>query len=71
MNIIEKLNAQIEQLLNDYKLLQYENEALKAELEEMKNNTDEMQRTTQDMLLNIDRALTLTQKINKKDQSGN
>jgi cell division protein FtsB len=69
MNIIERLNAQIEQLLNDYKTLKYENEALKAELDDMKNNTDEIQRTSQDMLLNIDRALTLTQKLNKKDQS--
>lgn len=65
MNIVEKLNAQIQQLIHNYEVLKYENDALRLELNELKDDNDEIQRTSQDMLLNIDRALTLTSKIHK------
>lgn len=69
MNIVDKLNAQIEQLIHNYELLKYENDALRMEINELKDNNDEIQRSSQDMLLNIDRALTLTAKQDKEKEN--
>lgn len=59
MNILEKLNAKIEKLMNDYESVKFENSALKMELENIKDKNDELVRNNQDMLLKIDSTLTL------------
>jgi len=59
MEIIEKLNAQIDKTLKDYELLRIENSSLKIELDRLKNKNDELVRNNQDMLLKIDSTLTL------------
>ncbi len=59
MNILEKLNAKIDKLMNDYETVKFENSSLKMELESIKNRNDELVRHNQDMLLKIDSTLTL------------
>ena len=59
MEIIEKLNAQINQILLDQEALRVEKEALQFELDSIKNKNDELVRYNQDMLLKIDSTLTL------------
>lgn len=60
MEIIEKLNAQIDKMLKDYEILKIENNSLKIELDRLKNKNDELIRNNQDMLLKIDSTLTLS-----------
>lgn len=64
MEITEKLNAQIDKLLQDYELLKSKNQYLTIELEKLKNKNDELIRNNQDMLLKIDSTLTLTKARN-------
>lgn len=59
MNIIERLNKQIDKFKYDYLALKTENESLKRELNEFRNKNDELVRHNQDMLLKIDSTLTL------------
>lgn len=60
MEIIQKLNTQVEKILSDYELLRLENNSLKIELERLKNRNDELIRNNQDMLLKIDSTLNLS-----------
>ena len=60
MNLIETLNAQIDNILHDYESLKYENDKLRLHIEELKNKKDELERCNQDMLLNIDKALAFS-----------
>ncbi len=64
MEITEKLNAQIEKLLQEYELLKSKNQYLTIELDKLKNKNDELVRNNQDMLLKIDSTLTLTKAKN-------
>lgn len=64
MEITEKLNAQIEKLLQEYELLKSKNQYLTIELDKLKNKNDELIRNNQDMLLKIDSTLTLTKAKN-------
>ena len=64
MEITEKLNIQIDKLLQDYELLKSKNQYLTIELEKLKNKNDELIRNNQDMLLKIDSTLTLTKARN-------
>ena len=64
MEIIEKLNTQIDKILHDYKVLEIENNSLKIELDRIKNKNDELIRNNQDMLLKIDSTLTMTKARN-------
>lgn len=64
MEITEKLNAQIDKLLQDYELLKSKNQYLTIELDKLKNKNDELIRNNQDMLLKIDSTLTLTKARN-------
>ncbi|PLY08937.1 MAG: hypothetical protein ACNI28_12440 [Arcobacter sp.] len=64
MEITEKLNAQIEKLLQEYELLKSKNQYLAIELDKLKNKNDELIRNNQDMLLKIDSTLTLTKAKN-------
>jgi len=64
MEIIEKLNTQIDKILHDYKVLEIENNSLKIELDRLKNKNDELIRNNQDMLLKIDSTLTMTKARN-------
>ncbi|MGB5920065.1 MULTISPECIES: hypothetical protein [unclassified Arcobacter] len=64
MEITEKLNTQIDKLLEDYELLKSKNQYLTIELEKLKNKNDELIRNNQDMLLKIDSTLTLTKAKN-------
>lgn len=59
MKILEKLNAKIDKLMNDYETVKFENTTLKMELESIKDKNDELVRYNQDMLLKIDSTLTL------------
>jgi len=70
MEIIEKLNAQVDKLIHDYELLKFENDSLKLKIKEMKNKQDELERNNQDMMLNIDRALTIS-KVKKSGKEDN
>jgi cell division protein ZapB len=64
METTEKLNLQIDKLLQDYELLKSKNQYLTIELEKLKNKNDELIRNNQDMLLKIDSTLTLTKARN-------
>lgn len=64
MEITEKLNTQIDKLLQDYELLKSKNQYLTIELDKLKNKNDELIRNNQDMLLKIDSTLTLTKARN-------
>jgi len=65
MNIIQKLDLQIDKRNKDYDSLMAENIALKAQLDSIKNSNDQLMRTNEDMLLSIERTLPI---INTLDQ---
>lgn len=62
MNIIERLNKQVDKFKYEYLTLKTENESLKSELSEYRNKNDELVRHNQDMLLKIDSTLTLNKR---------
>jgi len=66
MDLIKKLNAQVDHLTHEYELLKFENDSLKIKLENMKNKNDEIVRNNQDMLLKIDSTLTLAKVISEE-----
>ncbi len=67
MNLIQKLNAQIDKLTHNHELLQFENDSLKLQIEDMKNKNDELLRSSQDMLLKIDSTLTFAKGNNEEE----
>ena len=67
MNLIQKLNTQVDKLTHDYELLKFENDSLKHKLSDMKNKNDELVRNNQDMLLKIDSTLTLAKVTFEKE----
>lgn len=66
MDMVQKLNAQVDKILSDYEILRLENNSLRIELERLKNKNDELVRNNQDMLLKIDSTLTLTKAKNSE-----
>ncbi|RXJ60855.1 hypothetical protein [Candidatus Marinarcus aquaticus] len=64
MDIIQKLNAQVEKINKEFEALKYENDSLKRQVEELKNRNDEHVRNSQDLLLKIDSTLALKGKGN-------
>ncbi len=67
MDLVKKLNAQVDKLTHDYELLKFENDSLKMKLENSKNNNDEIMRNNQDMLLKIDSTLTLAKAFSEEE----
>ena len=66
MNIIQKLNLQIDKKNEDYDSLITENILLKAQLDSIKNKNDQLIRTNEDMLLSIDKTLSLTNNLEQE-----
>jgi cell division protein FtsB len=60
MYIFDKLNQQIDKLSSDFRLQQLENENLKKEIERLKDQNDQLKYNNENMLLNIDKALNIT-----------
>ncbi|MFA7083478.1 MAG: hypothetical protein WC141_02970 [Arcobacteraceae bacterium] len=63
MDLIQKLNAQVEKANKQYEQLKFENNSLKLKLEEFQTKNDKLLRNAQDMLLKIDSALVLKVKV--------
>jgi chromosome segregation ATPase len=63
MYILDKLNKQINSLSVEFTLIVQENINLKNQIEELKNQNDQLKYNNENMLLNIDKALNIPQKI--------
>ena len=59
--ILEKLNKQIDSLSVEFTVVLQENENLKNQIELLKNQNDQLKYNNENMLLNIDKALNISQ----------
>jgi len=60
MYILEKLNQQIDKLSSDFRLKTIENENLKMVIQKLEDENDRLRYNNENMLLNIDKALNIT-----------
>jgi predicted nucleic acid-binding Zn-ribbon protein len=57
MHIVEKLNLQVDSLLNDIQILKDEKESLMHDIKVLNDLNDKLKTNNENMLLNIDKAL--------------
>jgi len=68
MYILDKLTKQIQLLRQKVISLQLENQQLKQEINILNDQNDQMRYNNENMLLNIDKALTITKTANKEEK---
>ena len=69
MYIFDKLSKQIDELTIKLSLLYTENENLKNQIIKLTDQNDQLKYNNENMLLNIDKVLSITEDINKEEST--
>ena len=62
MNILDKLNKQIDSLFVEITIIKEENKNLKLQIEKLQDHNDQLKFNNENMLLNIDKVLNISKK---------